>query len=476
MDCTLEKSVSARSLFKGPRDDPHAQNVAAAPFLHSRERLRARLYLELAAVDLCMIAAAFLTASVLHLGDMFDEQTVRTLGFILPIFLVVAMHNRSYSQEVLANPRIGARRAGAAMIYVCALVLIGFFALKISADFSRFVFVAGTGMSVSALILARLVAGSHIARVNRGRFANKLLLVDDVEIRPDEGEVVLFVDSISLEPEPEGPAALQRIGALLEHCEAVCVACSPARRRQWAQFLKGAGIDVEFVMPELTELNAVSVRSTASGETVITSRGPLALRDRIYKRSVDLLVATCAILMFAVPMLAIAVAIKIDSPGPILFRQQRVGKNNRLFQLLKFRSMRLDCSDVEGQLSTSRRDPRVTRVGRFIRQTSLDELPQLFNVLRGDMSIVGPRPHALASTAEDLLFWQIDGRYFHRHAAKPGLTGLAQIRGYRGATMNRLDLTNRLSADLEYLSGWSLSRDLKIMLNTFRVLVHGNAF
>jgi lipopolysaccharide/colanic/teichoic acid biosynthesis glycosyltransferase len=138
--------------------------------------------------------------------------------------------------------------------------------------------------------------------------------------------------------------------------------------------------------------------------------------------------------------------------------------------------MRVDCIDLHGQVSTARNDPRVTAVGNFIRRTSLDELPQLFNVLRGEMSIVGPRPHALASTAEDLLFWQIDGRYFHRHAAKPGLTGLAQVRGFRGATLNRLDLTNRLTSDLEYLSGWTLWRDVKIIINTFRVLVHGNAF
>jgi lipopolysaccharide/colanic/teichoic acid biosynthesis glycosyltransferase len=138
--------------------------------------------------------------------------------------------------------------------------------------------------------------------------------------------------------------------------------------------------------------------------------------------------------------------------------------------------MRNETSDRQGNQSTRRDDDRITVVGRFIRRTSLDELPQLMNVLSGDMSIVGPRPHALGSRAEDLLFWEIDSRYWHRHAAKPGLTGLAQVRGYRGATNHRDDVVNRLHADLEYLDNWSLWKDLKIIMMTFRVVVHSNAF
>jgi lipopolysaccharide/colanic/teichoic acid biosynthesis glycosyltransferase len=126
--------------------------------------------------------------------------------------------------------------------------------------------------------------------------------------------------------------------------------------------------------------------------------------------------------------------------------------------------------------STSREDPRVTPFGRFIRATSIDELPQLFNVVTGSMSIVGPRPHALGSTAENDLFWAIDTRYFHRHAVKPGITGLAQVRGFRGATERRDDLTNRLHSDLEYLAGWTVWRDLRIIAQTFAVLAHRNAF
>jgi lipopolysaccharide/colanic/teichoic acid biosynthesis glycosyltransferase len=147
-----------------------------------------------------------------------------------------------------------------------------------------------------------------------------------------------------------------------------------------------------------------------------------------------------------------------------------------MFNMLKFRSMRADSIDYAGARSASPQDDRITPLGRFMRRTSLDELPQLLNVLKGEMSIVGPRPHALGSTAEDSLFWQIDRRYYQRHAIKPGITGLAQVRGFRGATDHRHDLTDRLQSDLEYVSGWTVWRDLKIIAGTFLVLAHRRAF
>ena len=147
-----------------------------------------------------------------------------------------------------------------------------------------------------------------------------------------------------------------------------------------------------------------------------------------------------------------------------------------MFQVLKFRSMTVADADGAGHRSASRDDDRITRCGRFIRGTSIDELPQLLNVLKGDMSIVGPRPHALGSRAADKLFWEVDQRYWDRHAAKPGLTGLAQVRGFRGATLVEDDLRNRLQADLEYLENWSVWRDVKIIFLTVRVVWHRNAF
>ena len=177
------------------------------------------------------------------------------------------------------------------------------------------------------------------------------------------------------------------------------------------------------------------------------------------------------------PLLVLtAIAVRLNSPGPILFKQVRIGRGNQMFRMLKFRSMYVQQLDGAGHRSASRDDDRITRVGRIIRKTSIDELPQLVNVLKGDMSIVGPRPHALGSRAADKLFWEVDQRYWDRHATKPGLTGLAQVRGFRGATLVEDDLRNRLQADLEYLENWSIWRDIKIIFLTVRVILHRNAF
>jgi lipopolysaccharide/colanic/teichoic acid biosynthesis glycosyltransferase len=138
--------------------------------------------------------------------------------------------------------------------------------------------------------------------------------------------------------------------------------------------------------------------------------------------------------------------------------------------------MHHEADDGTGSRSTARDDERITRVGRFLRRTSIDELPQILNILKGDMSVVGPRPHAIASTAEDRLFWEIDGRYWHRHACKPGLTGLAQVRGFRGSTNSIKDITDRLASDLEYIAHWSLWQDVVIILRTVKVMMHKNAY
>ena len=161
--------------------------------------------------------------------------------------------------------------------------------------------------------------------------------------------------------------------------------------------------------------------------TLVVSAGPLSGQQRVMKRVLDL-ATTIPILVFIAPvLLATMIAIRLDSKGPALFRQTRVGYGNKLFNVYKFRSMTVESADPMGAQSTTREDVRITRVGRFIRKTSLDELPQLFNVLDGSMSLVGPRPHALGSLAGQLLFWQVDDRYAHRHVLKPGSPALPKF-------------------------------------------------
>lgn len=183
------------------------------------------------------------------------------------------------------------------------------------------------------------------------------------------------------------------------------------------------------------------------------------------KRALDIAVAALALLLFLPLLLLIAAAIRAESPGEVLFRQARTGLQGRRFTILKFRTMRpADPSGAGVIVQQARRgDPRVTRVGRVLRKLSLDELPQLINVLHGEMSLVGPRPHALSHDAA----WaeRVPG-YANRFQAKPGLTGLAQVRGLRGEIHDEESLRRRIAADLEYIETWSLAGDLKLLALT----------
>jgi Undecaprenyl-phosphate glucose phosphotransferase len=193
---------------------------------------------------------------------------------------------------------------------------------------------------------------------------------------------------------------------------------------------------------------------------------PLDDWSRVVKWLEDRILASLILLLIALPMALIAVAIKLDSPGPVLFRQKRYGFNNQLIEVLKFRSMSNDLRDENGVASTQVNDDRVTRVGAFIRRTSLDELPQFINVLRGEMSIVGPRPHATQTRAGDKLLEELVAEYRVRHKVQPGITGWAQINGWRGTIDSAEKLRNRVECDIYYLENWSLIFDLKIIALT----------
>jgi Undecaprenyl-phosphate glucose phosphotransferase len=193
---------------------------------------------------------------------------------------------------------------------------------------------------------------------------------------------------------------------------------------------------------------------------------PIADWDVVLKWLFDKAVGTLAVLALAPVMALIALAIKLDSRGPVLFRQKRYGFNNELIEIYKFRSMFAEQGDGEARKLVTRDDPRVTRVGRFIRRTSLDELPQLFNVLRGELSLVGPRPHALQAKAANQLYDDVVDGYFARHKVKPGITGWAQINGWRGETDTEEKIRKRVEHDLYYIDNWSVLLDIYVLCLT----------
>ncbi|MFT3672621.1 undecaprenyl-phosphate glucose phosphotransferase [Aestuariivirga sp.] len=193
---------------------------------------------------------------------------------------------------------------------------------------------------------------------------------------------------------------------------------------------------------------------------------PLSGWDSFLKGVVDKGIALAALLCLSPVMAVVALAVKLESKGPVIFRQKRFGFNNELVEVFKFRSMYTDMSDAQAAKLVTKDDPRVTRVGRIIRKTSLDELPQLFNVLAGTLSLVGPRPHATQAKAAGTLYDQVVDGYFARHKVKPGITGWAQVNGWRGETDTREKLEQRVKHDLEYIDRWSLGFDLYILAKT----------
>jgi lipopolysaccharide/colanic/teichoic acid biosynthesis glycosyltransferase len=348
--------------------------------------------------------------------------------------------------------------------------------MKVSSDLSRVTSGVAIVTTLAAMAAGRYLCHAYIRHRTGMQLVYDLLIIDGVPVTPPPGVHVLDTEQDDLVPNVHDPHMLNRLGMHLRGVDRVVIACPPERRQVWSILLKGSSVNGHILAPELDELGAIGIGMFAGKHTLAVAHAPLDLSRRFAKRTLDLALTIPGLIFLAPLLIVVAIAIKLDSKGPVLFLQPRVGRGNRIFLTYKFRSMRAELTDQAGAKSTTKDDDRVTRVGRFIRATSIDELPQLFNVLRGEMSLVGPRPHALGSLAGNELFWEVDERYWHRHASKPGLTGLAQVRGYRGETKERADLANRLRADLEYLNGWTIWRDISILINTLRVIVHRNAY
>jgi Undecaprenyl-phosphate glucose phosphotransferase len=205
---------------------------------------------------------------------------------------------------------------------------------------------------------------------------------------------------------------------------------------------------------------------------------PIADWDVVIKLAFDKIVGALALIALSPVLLATAIAIKLDSRGPVLFRQRRYGFNNEMVEVYKFRSMYAEKTDATAAKLVTRNDPRVTRVGRIIRKTSLDELPQLFNVVfKGNLSLVGPRPHAVHAKAADRQYDEVVDGYFARHRVRPGITGWAQVNGWRGETDTQEKIQQRVEHDLYYIENWSILFDLYILAITpLSLLKTKNAF
>ena len=366
------------------------------------------------------------------------------------------------------------------------------FALKIGNDISR-----GTSLLFAGLGLAALIA--H-------RFFWRSLLTKGVIEKRFSGRKIILITDLRESPETNIPHILTGLGFRLERHFTLPSPEKETRNREEivsraVEFVRGSEIEEIIVAadlkhwPELrntlTELrilpfpvNFIPVGATSDifrqpshelGNAVCieVQRGPLTQLECMAKRCFDILAAGIGLLVLLPLLLIVAIAIKLDSRGPILFRQWRCGFNGRCFQILKFRTMSVleDGAEItQAQFS----DARVTRVGKWLRRASIDELPQLINVLEGSMSLVGPRPHAVA---HDTQFDKAVRNYAFRHRVKPGLTGWAQVHGCRGPTPTSKDIENRVQYDLWYIDNWSFGLDFSIILQTvLEVIRSRNAY
>ncbi len=393
-----------------------------------------------------------------------------------------------------------ARVLGAWTIMFAIFAVVAFLA-KIGAEFSRVWFAAWYLMGTIYILISRIVFSYIIQRwIDRGRLGRRTVIVGGGEnaknlIKALENQsdsdiqICGIFDDRSDDRSPPDIAGYPKLGTVKElvefarlgHIELLIVTLpieAESRILQTLAKLWVLPVDIRLS----THADTLSFRARSCsyvGPVPVLNLfdKPLADWDAILKRAFDLVIASLAIVLLAPLMIATAIAIRLESPGPFFFRQKRFGFNNEIISVLKFRSMRHDQADPDAKQLVTRNDSRVTKVGRFIRKTSIDELPQLFNVLAGDLSLVGPRPHAVnAQTMDHLWDTVIDG-YFARHKVKPGVTGWAQINGWRGEVDTPEKIKRRVDHDLYYIENWSVLFDLYILaLTPFSLLNTENAY
>ena len=371
------------------------------------------------------------------------------------------------------------------------VVLAGFFFLKVGDQVSRVWLVGFYALGLTLLLAERLAVAVSVRHLTRaGRLERRAAvvgggpageaLIKALEAQADTGLRICGVfDDRNDDRSPDLVAGYPKLGTIDDLVEF-------ARRTRLDLVIFTLPISAEgrlltmlrklWVLPIDIRLSAhmSKLRFRPRSYSYIGAVPGLDVFDRpsadwdvVVKWAFDKIVGTLALIALSPLMILTAIAIKLDSKGPVLFRQKRYGFNNELIEVFKFRSLYHEMSDFKAAKQVTKDDPRVTRIGRFIRKTSIDELPQLFNVvLKGNLSLVGPRPHAVHATAENRAYEQVVDGYFARHKVKPGITGWAQVNGWRGETDTEDKIQRRVEHDLYYIENWSVLLDLYILLKT----------
>ena len=484
--------------FLGHSVDPDR----AAPARVGRGRLVALLVLAAATEFLFVAVAAYCAAILYHRLFLLHwpdpAKYIPESLLISTLDLLVSIGHRQYSR-IQTQPRQVFLWNGASGVFlVFSFFLSTIFLLKISEDYSRATVMVQAVSVGLAVLYTRTIWFSllHSAIASGLVDARRVILIGDphhclhfsARAMATGIRTIRSFDFPTVHAHASVPA---RPGAVHVRPDArqLIADCRPLRADDiiilisqqdvpsalaLASALSDLPVDVHVVPVGSVDLMAVS-RITQFGNMVTMRifQSPLTPFSRAIKRAFDVAAAIAGLILLSPLFVIVSLAIKLDSRGPVLFRQTRHGYNNEPIRVLKFRSMTV-MEDGDNFRPAIRHDPRVTRLGRILRRSNIDELPQLFNVLVGDMSIVGPRPHA---TAQNELFAELISSFSRRHNVKPGITGWAQANGYRGNTDTLEKMRRRVEYDLYYIDNWSLFLDLKIMVMTlFSRKVYWNAY
>jgi putative colanic acid biosynthesis UDP-glucose lipid carrier transferase len=423
-------------------------------------------------------------------GDIL--QYIGSSAVVLAIFISLMASRDLYKPESLLDLKAQINGVmvvwGGVFLFLAGIV----FALKIGEEFSRGAILLFAFCGLACLIIERIVGRSllrHALQEHKFR-GRKVVLVTESDL-PKEEEVIANLIKYGFEVQHHFVIPPHQQGSLVRE-RTIMQVVSRLRGSDVHEVLVSSDLDRWSELSDLLTglrklplpVNLIPLGSTlellkrpshmlGDNISIELQRGPLSGAERAIKRSLDIAFAAFGLIALLPLLVMTALVIKLDSPGPILFRQRRCGFNGQLFYILKFRTMSvLEDGDAIHQVTAF--DRRVTRFGRLLRRTSIDELPQLLNILQGSMSLVGPRPHALA---HDNQFDKSVANYAYRHHVKPGVTGWAQVNGYRGPTPNIEDIRSRVEHDLWYINNWSVALDFLVMARTVIELAKGhNAF
>lgn len=438
--------------------------------------------------SLVMLTCGLVHSAISFNGELQERHFLATTCIVLLYFTFQQLTGSNHESYINALRKRCVKMVQLLLITFAVFIALTF-ATKISNEFSRLW--TGTFM---VECFAIMMAGHVGFRMFRSRMVHGAAFGERVALYAVGGDTSELASQICndvrglhqlvgiyddrLMRRPPGSEHLPWHGdlsALVQDCQAglvdTVVLCldtrAQARAQQLMSALLAASVNVTF-SPIVMADRRVKLRPFFINGVLsigLVDR-PIDKWNGVTKWVEDYLIASLAVVLLSPVLLAAAIAIKLDSPGPVLFRQKRFGMNNRPFEVLKFRTMRTDRQDRSGAARTVKDDPRVTRVGRWFRKFSIDELPQLFNVLAGDMSIVGPRPHAVAMLVGETLYHETYLDYASRHRVKPGITGWAQINGSRGEVDSHEKARQRIDLDLYYVQNWSIGLDLLIILRT----------